>query len=513
MNKQEFLNASPSRKNAVKKNLILQYVSLGLGMIKGFFIIPIYFIFIDSELYGYWLATGSLLVWINIIDPGAGTVLQQKVAYDYGNKNKNGLQFLIGSGLIVGISISIIALIISFLFSYFIPELLNFSNPEFTETLILSFNIAAIGTCFSLITSVIRGVNFGMQKTVYPGIIEIGSSLIGITVNIFMLYNGYGLYSIAWMLLVSGVLTSIGNLVYLRITIIRENINIKYSFEKIKPLFKEFSYTFFSRLSNTLSSNIDLILIARFLNAETVTMIEMTRRPFKIMSGIVYKPSVALSPAISHLSGEKDMIKIKSILFKFIQYSIWSYGFILAGFLIFNKSLISLWIGEDKFAGVYLSLIILVGITLKGFFSSIGNINFALGNIKGTSVIMVIQNILYIILAIVLGKYFSITGIMMAIIPSVLLTIGWYYFKNLFNKSLLSKNSLIAILTSLLVVSIICIMAFYLEPYLSILSWYQLVYFGIFFSFIFLTILYISSKSFRLEIIVIKNKFIKKINI
>ena len=107
----------PSRKKAVKTNLILQYISLALGMIKGFFIVPIYFMFIDHELYGYWLATGSLLIWINIIDPGAGTVLQQKVAYDYGNQNKSGLQNLIGSGLVIGISISIIALLLSFLFS------------------------------------------------------------------------------------------------------------------------------------------------------------------------------------------------------------------------------------------------------------------------------------------------------------------------------------------------------------------------------------------------------------
>ncbi|MBZ9728689.1 oligosaccharide flippase family protein [Salegentibacter sp. JZCK2] len=496
------------RKNAVKWNLAFQYLSLALGVIKGFLIVPIYFLFIDTELYGYWVATGSILVWINIIDPGAGTVLQQKVGYEYGNKNINRLNNLIGSGIIIGSIICGIALIFSYTFSFFIPQLLGFVNFKQEEVLINAFNIAAIGACFSLVTSVIRGVNYGMQNTKMPGLIEILASIIGIGVNVVMLYLGYGLYSIAFMLFVNGVLTALGNLIFLRISSIKYGLNIHYSFVETFPLFKEFTYTFFSRLVNTLTSNFDLIIIARFIGAEMVTVIEMTRRPFKMAEGIVYKPAVALSPAISHLQGENKPEKLNNLLFKFFHFLIWAYCLIISGFLLFNQSLITLWLSEEMFAGILLSLLIVVGLSLKGFFSSIGNLNFALGDIKESSKIIVAQNLLYVVFVIVLGKFFGIIGILAALLPSVLFTSSWYHLKRLKGKGIFTSLNISYILKNLFLAMLVCVACYYLQPYLLINNWFDLISYASIYVTIFLIFFATFSKMFRTTLIPVFRKII-----
>lgn len=507
------MNQIPNRKKAVKWNLLLQYISLGLGIIKGFLIVPIYLSFIGMELYGYWLATGSILVWINIIDPGAGTVLQQKVAYEYGNQNNSNLNKLAGSGIIIGALICGIALICSYIFSFFIPTLLGFENFAEEQILIYSFNIAAVGASFSLVTSVVRGVNYGMQNTKVPGIIEIAASLVGIIVNIIMLYLGYGLYAIATMLLINGILTCFGNLIYLQISAKRQQLHIKYSLFETLPLFKEFTYTFFSRLVNTLTSNLDLIIIARFVGAEMVTIVEMTRRPFKMIASIVYKPAVALSPAISHLYGQNDPAKMNNLLFKFFHFLIWAYCFIISGFILFNKYLISLWLSEKMFAGILLSLLICVGLGLKGFFSSIGNLNFALGDIKGSSKIIIAQNLLYVLFVIVLGYFFGIVGILVALIPSVLLTSGWYYLKGLRKREVLTIENITYIVKNLVLAAVTCLICFLIQPYLNIKNWFDLIIAASIFASIFLALFWLFSKMFRnimkvaLEKINFKSKF------
>ncbi|MDT0642305.1 oligosaccharide flippase family protein [Zunongwangia sp. F363] len=500
-------NLLPSnRKSAVKWNLMLQYAGLAIGMIKGFFIVPIYFNFIDSEDYGYWLATGSLLVWINIVDPGAGSVLQQKVGYAYGTRNLQVLKRLIGSGILIGSLICTIALILSFIFSFFIPDLIGFENYHKEEVLVRAFNIGAIGACFSLITSVIRGVNYGMQKTKGPGIIEIFASLIGITVNITMLYNGYGLYSIAMMLLINGVLTCIGNLIYLQYVTRKHDLSINYSLNKTLPLFKEFTYTFFSRLVNTLAGNLDLIIIARFIGAEFVTIVEITRRPFKIVEGIVYKPAVAMAPAVSHLHGENNKEKLNKLLMKFFHFLTWAYGFIIAGFLLFNKDLITLWVGADKFAGIVLSLFICVGVAMKGYFASLGNINFALGNIKGTSLIIVVQNLLYAAFITIAAIYYSLVGIIVALIPALLFTGGWYHLKSLYEDKVFSREDVTKFVFNVLLVSVVCGIAFHAGKIVQANTWFELIVFAGLFALVFLLIFYLLSKDFRREIGIWYNK-------
>lgn len=499
-----------NRKRAVKWNLTFQYLSLALGIIKGFLIVPIYFLFINNELYGYWLATGSILVWINIIDPGAGTVLQQKVGYEYGNNNTNRLNKLIGSGIIIGSIICGIALIFSYAFSHFIPKLLGFGNFKEKDILISAFNIAAIGTCFSLITSVIRGVNYGMQKTKIPGLIELISSVIGIGVNVIMLYLGYGLFSIAFMLLVNGALTALGNLYFLRITSLKLGLNIHYSFSETFPLFKEFTYTFFSRLINTITSNFDLIIIARFIGAEMVAVIEMTRRPFKIVQGIVYKPAVALSPAISHLHGENKPEKLNNLIYKFFHFLIWAYCLAISGFILFNQSLITLWLSEEMFAGILLSLLIIVGLSLKGFFSSIGNLNFALGDIKGSSKIIVAQNLFYIVFVIIFGKFFGIVGILAALIPSVLFTSSWYYLKKLKDRGIFTSQNIIYILKNIVLAILVCVTCYYLQPYLSINNGFDLISYTSLYVSLFLITFILFSKISRTTLKLALNKIYKK---
>ena len=375
--------------------------------------------------------------------------------------------------------------------------MLGFENFNQKKILINVFNIAAVGTCFSLITSVIRGVNYGMQKTKLPGLIEIVSSIIGIGINIAMLYLGYGLYSIAGMLFVSGFMTAVGNLIFLRISSLKYGLKIQFSLSETLPLFREFTFTFFSRLINTLTSNFDLIIIARFIGAEMVTVIEMTRRPFKIVEGIVYKPAVALSPAISHLQGENEPNKLKNLLFKFFHILIWSYCLIISAFLLFNQSLITLWISENKFAGIFLSALIIVGISLKGFFSSIGNLNFAMGDIKGSSKIIVMQNIFYIIFVIILGRIFGVVGIIASLIPSVLLTSSWYYLKGFLDKGVFNFYNILSILKNILLAFLVCLASFYLQPLLKIDSWIQLISYSILYGIVFILFFVFFSKIFR----------------
>lgn len=89
---------SVRRTRATIANLTFQYSSLVLGIIRGLVLVPLYLKFIDIKLYGAWLASGNVIVWLALMNPGLNELLRQQVAKFYGKKDWNNLGKVIGTG-------------------------------------------------------------------------------------------------------------------------------------------------------------------------------------------------------------------------------------------------------------------------------------------------------------------------------------------------------------------------------------------------------------------------------
>lgn len=91
---------SISRTKSTLANLISQYMSLGLAVVN-IVLIPFYLKYIDVKLYGAWLASGNIINWLTILDPGLNDLLRQQVAKFYGQQDNDMLGKSIGTGWLV----------------------------------------------------------------------------------------------------------------------------------------------------------------------------------------------------------------------------------------------------------------------------------------------------------------------------------------------------------------------------------------------------------------------------
>ena len=73
-----------SRRFTSLVNLFFHYNAVVLVIVQGILLVPLYLRSIPVATYGAWLATGSILSWIDLVDPGLSDVLRQRVAYTYG---------------------------------------------------------------------------------------------------------------------------------------------------------------------------------------------------------------------------------------------------------------------------------------------------------------------------------------------------------------------------------------------------------------------------------------------
>jgi O-antigen/teichoic acid export membrane protein len=497
-----------SRKKSTIWNLVFLYTNLGIGIVNGILIVPLFLGYIDHKLYGAWLATGNILVWLTLIDPGIGDVLIQRVSVAYGNQNKKELSLILSSSVLLSIVISLLALVSSYILSNYLPFIINFHGDKSNE-LILAFRIAAIGTALTLFSFAFSGSALGFQRTKEIGIARNVAGIIGVLATLLLLLKGQGLFAIAYGILLKSIISLISYAIILGFCVYKEKIVMAFSITYMKSFSRIFTYTFLSKLFSTLANNIDLILVARFIDVNTVTMLELTRRPLRLLQNFMNMPSIALLPAMSNLSGEGNIDKLRNQTNRYLRIFNWVLVLTIAGFITFNGQLVTLWVGKQFYIGNLLNALLCVSFIFVNISYNLSNITYALGDIKGNSIITVYNSVLYLLLIVLLGKYWGIYGIILTPVIANLLTYFWYFPKKLVTLNIFNRTIGKSLLTDLLVASLIAVFPVLFFIGKQFTNWLSLVLYVISFALLF-AVLMIVSKNYRGEWENIINHILRK---
>lgn len=499
-----------SRKKATRWELYYYYVSMIIGVTRGFLIIPFYIKFIDNQLYGAWLATGSVLGWIQAFNPGTAAILKQRVAQEFGGNNKENIGLYISSGLLITLIVIILILLGGFFISDYLDDLLKLNMEQASiQELKIAFLVALMGTAFSVFSFSLRAINKGFLYTRASNIIILSSSIVGLLIIVLLLFSGFGLISIAWGIFSNGLLTFIGNF-FLTVYIIKTNqISLALRWGFIKKFSRLFSYTFFSKVGTVMVERSDLIIISRFLGQDAVTSFELTRRPIRIAFEIINKASVALMPAIANLVGMNDNIKIKTVFNRFFRYIIWGSTFVAIIFILFNESIIFLWLHDKNiFIGSNLNTLLVIAILLRSNFYNLSNFTFSLGNIKGNSLILIYKSTVYFLSLILLAKWMGLFGVILAAIFSILVSEVWYYPNRI--KNILGLKTFNYYWQSYSIISFALVfMSILFKKIIIVDGWFFLILYCLLVFLIYSILLYVFSRTFRTELNGYIHRFIK----
>ena len=479
-----------------------------LAIIQGLVMVPIYLKYIPLHIYSFWLATGNILAWIASTDPGLTVVLQQQVADAYGKKDFTKVKRLIGGGLMFSFIVLILAVSFGVVASFNLPELLNITLMEDREILLGAFTIAIFGTSLMIFSFGIAAINAGLQGSIAVGLINMSVNITSILLTFILLKFGFGLMALSISLLFSGVCYSLFQGTYLLIRVYREKIRASFSFAGMTELARLLSYTFISRAMSTIASNIDLIIVSRFLGPESVAVLALTRKSSELSREFINQPTVAFQPAVSHAKGEGNEKKLSEVLTRLIRILIWALFLITGGLITFNESFIALWVGQQFFAGDEINLIICISLISVMIYSCLSQLCFALGDVKGTSVVMAIQSVAFILISIIGTYYFGLLGTVWAPILSFLLVSIWYFPRKFASLVKLSRRDAKNIANQTFLCIFTILLMTYVFSFFIYTSWIKFFTFSIFYCILYAAFLFILSSSFRQEISLLKRHFL-----
>ncbi|MHC4758423.1 MAG: oligosaccharide flippase family protein, partial [Planctomycetota bacterium] len=451
---------------------------------------------ISLTMYGAWLATGSVVGQLTILDFGLMGVLTQQSAVAYGCGNHKEFGRLAGSGVATAFVLSIFIVIASVLLSSFIPGMVHVKGDD-ARVLAGAFITASCANAFLLISASAGGLLKSMQRTIVVNMNFLISGIIGIVVTIVLIYRGFGVYSIAIGLAVRAFLTMLSNIIYAGVIIlIYQKIRIVFARIEAIRLWKLSMYEFVTKVSGVLLYQMEPFLIGVLLGPKMSAVYVLTLRAHMMVNALAGKFGDAIMPALAHLYGEGRMDRFKEVVFVAIR----GQGFVAAvgmtGVVIFNHAFIKLWVPEEVFGGMVVTVLAAV----YGFvFVSGGviyNVLYSMGLIPKLCRIALLEGITKVGMQIPFIRFIGISGAPIAGLVSQQGVSVWWLILLLARQLNLSKRDLFGLGRGLfkLVFSVVLLGIFYKWLLPWPLTWGRLAGQAVIFVFLAIGIAYVLDK-------------------
>jgi O-antigen/teichoic acid export membrane protein len=282
-----------------------------------------------------------------------------------------------------------------------------------------AFIITIIATALNLFSFVLVGINQGLtrNKSVALGQIS-GNILYFISTLCFLVIFNKGILSIAYSNVIRAIWIIAINLIPIESKHPFENtvFDRKYT----KHFSRIFIHTASSKIAGTVSNNLDLVLIARYLPVQFVTLFEINRRPIKMLQGLTGRYSTALMPIISMNSNLENFDTLSNLLKKQIVRYFALITISIGCLIVFGPFMIEIWLGNKNFIGNFPWFILCVSslMWLIGYFFS--NVLFAFGDIKYNSNISILRSISYLTATSVGLHFGGLQGLILAQLVSTI---------------------------------------------------------------------------------------------
>jgi len=390
---------------------IFGYMQFGLSFVSGIVLIPLILKLIGTQSYGLWLACGDLLAYSAMVDLGVLNVLPWIIAEKDGQNDRGAIGKLIGGGLIISIIIGFFYFIIAMALWHFAATVVNL-NASQRETLAgpLFFLIASTAICFPLRT--FSCVILGLQDVLFSGILGIAQWALNIFLLLFLLLRGYGLYALSVSAVLPTLIVSLACLV--RVKWIAPDLLKNWARPSLRGLFslmKEGLGAWLGNFGWRLAAASNSIIIVTIGSPEMAVAYACTAKMGEILMQMSWQLSDSGLLGLAQLSGEGKIERVREVILSMMRLLLITSGGVAIIIVMINPHFVSLWVGQEKFGGYALNILLAVGIIGLSLTHGLIVPTSVLGSRLEAGLLTLVQGIVYAALAILLGHFWGLAGI------------------------------------------------------------------------------------------------------
>ncbi|MFN8444487.1 MAG: hypothetical protein U0175_27125 [Caldilineaceae bacterium] len=360
----KYVSSLLAGKNLTQKaylNAMAEGLDYAARVIVGFIVTPFLVAGLGDSLYGIWRAVGSLTGYITAASGRPSQTLKYTLAnlqssVDYEEKRRQ-----VATAVVVWLLFSPLLTAVGAVVTWYAPIWIKGVPPELYWVVRVATGILVaemvLTTLVYLPQSILEGENLGYTRMGLSAMLVVLDG----TLTILALYLHTGLVGVAVASLIIILLR--GLLYYF---VVRNNISwfgmSKPSREAVKSFFS-LSWWFLAwRLVSQAMMASDLVILGIFASGELVTRYSLTKYAPETLINLVAIVVFGSTPGLGGIIGKKDFGKAARIRSEIMILTWLVCTSIGVTILLWNHSLIRLWVGDQRYAGSWPNLLILVSV-------------------------------------------------------------------------------------------------------------------------------------------------------
>lgn len=356
------MTSAPHRTRQFIGGVTVGYVHTVVVVAVGLWLTPYVLHHLGQREYGLWLLGAQLLTYLALVDLGVVALLPREVAYATGR----------GDGLMAEELPKVVAETARLVMCQ-MPAvaaaclacwvLLPADWPELKWPLVIVLVTFAATFPLRIFPAVLQG----LQDLTFIGVTQMGSWITGTILTIAAVAAGFGLYSLAagWVatqLLVSAIAAW---RLLARFPCAWPSRRQRVSRSDLRVRFGKSVWISVSQVAQVLLNGTDLIVVGKLLGPDAVVPYVCTG---KLVALLANQPRLFVEvavPALSQIRADGSRQRLFQLTSGMTQGLLLGSGAVVCVTLAINRSFVSWWVGETRFAGLGLTLLFLIGMLLR----------------------------------------------------------------------------------------------------------------------------------------------------
>ena len=388
-------------------------VLIGLAsQLITYLVVPFFLKVGGEETYALWTVMLSAMVWIHLSEMGIGWSLT-KALIRYRNENENPKSLAIACALTT-FSLSILTVTTLLFVKSHLLSYLNFENNIRINISydILLIVILVVPTCKIYGKMLEANQQFSKIKL---------AELIGLIISLFVTYYtlsiGFGIIAFAIGYCLKQIITALIEDVF-SIKYWREisATNNQFNKDEVMSVIREgFNFQLF-RLSDVILRNTDVLLVGIYMTHSDVNIFNFSSKTgLLFLSFYISSLGAVLFPFFTEKMNDKTKSKILS---RYVRSSVRLSVLGFFGYVLFNRYVVTAWVGEEYFWGYTLNLLASLLFGLEIFIRLTSTILYSGNSVLKLSRYSLLEAAINLSISLLLVNYCGIHGLIIASITA-----------------------------------------------------------------------------------------------
>ncbi|MDI6401468.1 polysaccharide biosynthesis C-terminal domain-containing protein [Balneolaceae bacterium ANBcel3] len=453
-------------------NSVTSLLDYGSKTITGFVVTPFLVTGLGSTLFGVWQMLGQFTSYTGISDIRTTQVLKWTVAKERDSKDEEELREYVTATFVLILLVMPLMLLGGAVLTWFAPIITQVDAVYYsTVRITCALLVMALVTkkAFDPFESVLRGMNLGFKNMGLRAVVF----MIGGGLKIAAVLMGYGLIALASVQVL--VMATIG--VTLNV-IVKKHIPWfgfgKFDFKRALSFFKLSGWFMGWTGTKMLLLNTDRVLLGFIAGPVMVTQYVVTKYLINAVRGLIHNVIHGVLPGMGKLYGNGEFDKLHRVRGHMMLLTWLMVTSIGAVIILFNESFLTLWVGEEKYAGATVNILILLSIAQYIFIQNDGAIINITLDITQMVYMGLVSALISIILIFALVPEYGIVGLCTGLIGGrMVMSVGypWIITKKVGHGIQRPQR----FIRPLLVLIILWVGSFFLSGYVPSLNWIYLI--------------------------------------